>query len=277
MMIKNLAVIATLHATLLNAASGPVVIGTASARGDIRVDHLTVKGNATVFDGSVIETGLTSADLRLGKGTHLSLSVNSRGRLYRDHLTLESGTSEVRSMGGFQVDADGLRVSPDSAGSSAVVSVKPNKTVEVTTLAGSFDVTNSAGTALGRVLPGHPLSFTPQSGGSAAASQSFTGTGILSQDADGKFYLTANGAKYQVTGNNLAKLVGKKVTITGTTVAGQAAAGGAVLVVSVTTAGVAGAVLASGVVIGGIVVGAGVGTALTVGGLALAGTFTSIP
>src|ERR1035438_5823148 len=85
-MFKNLQVIALLLCTLPYAAAGTVAIGTASARGDIRIDRYTVNGNATLFDGSVVETEQATADLRLDKGVQITMSTRSRGTLYRDQI-----------------------------------------------------------------------------------------------------------------------------------------------------------------------------------------------
>ena len=67
-MIDGLKVLLVVVCMLSNAEAGTVLIGTASARGDMRVDNYTVKGGATLFDGSVVETGQASADLHLGAG-----------------------------------------------------------------------------------------------------------------------------------------------------------------------------------------------------------------
>jgi hypothetical protein len=68
------------------AFAGTTVLGTASVHGDMRVDGYTVQGNATVFDGSVVETGNASANLRMGHGVNLSISKSSRGTIYQDPL-----------------------------------------------------------------------------------------------------------------------------------------------------------------------------------------------
>ena len=54
-----------------------------------------MKGNATLFDGSVVETSQASADLRLNKGVEITMSPASRGTLYSDHLVLQQGPSQV--------------------------------------------------------------------------------------------------------------------------------------------------------------------------------------
>src|SRR5665213_2037084 len=90
-MFRKLQVAAILLCMLSYAAAGTVSIGTASARGDLRVDSYLVKGNATLFDGSVVETGQTTANLRLTPN-----EPNSRGV-----VSLKAGnTVEVASLNG---------------------------------------------------------------------------------------------------------------------------------------------------------------------------------
>jgi hypothetical protein len=236
-MVRNLAVAAMLAATLSNAYASTAAIGTASARGDMRVDQYKVNGNATLFDGSVIETDQATADLRLDKGVAVTLSTGSRATLYHDHLVLQKGMSELSSASAFQVDASSLRVTANASDSRGVVAVKSGNMVEVAALTGSFGVTNDKGALLARVVPGHPLSFSLEAGAGAASSgsQPFEGTGTLSKAADGAFLLTVGEVAFQITGKDLDKSVGKKVTIKGNTVPDQVPADGAVMVVNLSS------------------------------------------
>ena len=77
-MIDKLKVLVVVLCMLSFAEAGTVSIGTASARGDMRVDSYTVKGGATLFDGSVVETGQASADLHLCEGTEITMASSSR-------------------------------------------------------------------------------------------------------------------------------------------------------------------------------------------------------
>jgi hypothetical protein len=76
-----------------------------------------------------------------------------------------------------------------------------------------------------------------------AASQSggvsFSGTGTLSQDSSGNYYLNVNGVKYQLTDpnstcNSLATMVGQSINVTGTTTSASPA-GGATTVVALSS------------------------------------------
>jgi len=265
-MLKKLQVIAVLMCVSSYAGAGAVSIGTASARGDMRVDSYTVKGNATLFNGSVVETGQASADLRLAKGTEITMATDSRGTLYRDRLVLQRGKSELAATKSFQLEAIGLHVTPSAPNSRGIVSMRSAGTVEVAAVTGSFGVTNNQGILLANVRPGVPVSFAVQAGGEAA--KTFTATGKVNVAFDGRYYLvTKTGAKYEIRGSDLARLVGKTVKITGTIAPETASTAGVTAVVAVTAAqtmALGGAVATSALVVGGVAVAGGAGIAVGV-------------
>lgn len=230
-MLKKLVTILVLACMVPYTSAGAVPIGTASARGDLRVDSYLVKGNATLFDGSVVETGQATADLRLGKGAEITMATGSRGTLYRNRLVLQQGESQLATSSSFQLEANGLRVTPTQPNSRGIVALRPGNTVEVAALNGSFGVANAQGILLASVRPGQALSFAMQEG---TMSRSFSGMGMVSLE-NGHFYISVDGTgeKYEITGKNLKKYVGKKILLTGTVEPGAAQAGGATPVVSV--------------------------------------------
>lgn len=213
-MLRKLQAVAVIMLMLLYAAAATVSIGTASARGDMRVDNYLVEGNATLFDGSVVETGQASADLRLQKGAEIILGRSSRATLYGDRIVLEQGETELTASSPFQLQASVVRVTPNNPDSRWTVSLKPGNTVEVTALNGAVGVTNEHGIMLASVLPGRPLSFAMQQG---ASSMEFVGTGDVSF-SQGHYFLTVeeSGVTYEIVGANLGNLIGRTVTITGT-------------------------------------------------------------
>ena len=257
-MLKKLQAVFVIFSMLSYAQAGTVVIGTASARGDMRVDSYMVKGNATLFDGSVVETGEATADLRLNKGTKIMLATSSRGTLYSDRLVLQQGESELTANSSFQLQANGVRVTPSEPNSHGVVSMTSGNTVEVAALTGSFGITNDQGVLLASVRPGLPLSFAMQAGGTAST---VTVQGTISE-VNGHFYLTDSTTKvrYEVTGSNLGKALGKTVKVTGTTT--TSTAGGvstAVIAVTSTQVLVAGVFTTTAVVIAGATAAAATG------------------
>jgi hypothetical protein len=265
-MMDKLKVLVVVLCMLSYAEAGTVSIGTASARGDMRVDNYTVKDSATLFDGSVVETGQASADLHLGKGTEIRMASSSRGTLYRDHFVLQQGASELSASGRFKVEAEGLSVTPSEPNSRGTVSLQSGDKVEVAALSGSFGVMNGQGIQLASVRPGQPLAFAMQAAG---ASSSFTGTGVVSAEG-GNYFITVGGVKYQVTGADLSKKVGKTVKVTGAIVAGATPAAGATAVVAISSASVVGGI-STGWIVAGVVIAAGAGIGI---GLAVKGAGT---
>ena len=230
-MFKKLQVAAVLLCMLSYAAAGTVSIGTASARGDMRVDSYLVKGNATLFDGSVVETGQATANLRLNKGTEITMSTASRGTLHSDRLVLQQGESELAASSSFQLEANGLRVTPNEPNSRGVVSLKAGNTVEVASLNGSFGVTTDHGVLLANVRPGRVVSFAMQAGANPAT---FSGVGLVTFE-NGTYYLTTNeSVKYMLTCKDSHRFIGDKVVVSGTLqggTPGQAGGAGTMLCV----------------------------------------------
>jgi hypothetical protein len=268
-MFKKLQVAAILLCMLSYAAAGTVSIGTASARGDMRVDSYLVKGNATLFDGSVVETGQATANLRLNKGTEITMSTASRGTLHSDRLVLQQGESELAASSSFQLEANGLRVTPNEPNSRGVVSLKAGNTVEVASLNGSFGVTTDHGVLLANVRPGRVVSFAMQAGANPAT---FSGVGLVTFE-NGGYYLTTNeNVKYMLTCKDSHRFIGDKVVVSGTLQGGTPGqAGGAGTMLCVKTMDINGGGGGGGGmstttkwIIAGVIVGAGVGIGVAI-------------
>lgn len=216
--LKKLQVGAVLMFLSSYALAGTVSIGTASARGEMRVDSYVVKGNATLFDGTVVETGQATADLRMDKGTLITMSTSSRGTLYRDRLVLQQGESMLAASSSFQLEANGLHVTPKMQNSLGVVSLKEGNRVEVAALHGSFGVTNDHGVLVASVPAGHAALISMQTGGETPTAYSSVGTVSF---VDGHYFLTDSAAeKFEITCKNMSGYVGKEVTLTGIVQAG---------------------------------------------------------
>ena len=206
-------------------------IGTASTRGEIRVDGYTVRGTATLFDNTALATNQFAATLRLDKGTEIKLGTGTSGTLYRDRMVLSRGVTEVTATSPFQLQANGLSIASSTSKTAGIISLNAQKTVEVAALTGELRVTDSRGVLLAEVNPGDSISFPaePRARSAAAqaqsaASQSISDIGLVSFE-NGQYYLTStlSGVKYQITGGNLSKYVNDKVVINGTLLAGTLA------------------------------------------------------
>ena len=191
-------------------------IGTVSTRGEIRVGGYSVKGTATLFDNTAVETNEFAATLRLDKGTEIKLGAGSSGTLFRDRLVLSRGVSELTTNRPFQLEANGLSIQPGTPGTSGTVAVSRENTVEVAALTGELRVTNSHGALLARVSPGAAVSLSAVPGAAGAPAPNFSDIGLISLE-NGHFYLSSSqtGVKYEIIGNGISHYVGQKVIITG--------------------------------------------------------------
>jgi hypothetical protein len=231
-MILNRIAVATVLFYSSFAFAGSSAIGAASTRGEIKVGGYTVRGTATLFDNTAVETSDFAATLRLNNGTEIKLGTGSSGTLYRDRLVLSRGETELTSASSFQLEANALRVLPAAPDTTGVVLLSAEKKVEVAALKGRLRVTDSHGVLLAEVSPGAPLTFPAEPsaqnaptepGAQDAPPQTISDIGLLTFE-NGRFYLesTSSGIKYEISGNNLKQYVGDKVVINGTVVSGTA-------------------------------------------------------
>jgi hypothetical protein len=218
---RGLLVIIFLPFSFAHAAGGASSIGTVSARGDFRVDGYRVSSNGTLFDGTSVETDLATATLRLNNGTEVTLSTNSHGVVYSNHLVLLQGKSQLRtSSSSFLLEAEGLHVASGGPNTLGMVALGPAKTVDVAAVTGELRIVNNAGLPLARVATGAAFSFPaaqeqPPAGPSGGAPLKEI-EGVMT-GGNGNYYVTdIDGTKYElVSGNSLKKFAGKNVAAAG--------------------------------------------------------------
>jgi hypothetical protein len=179
----------------------------------MRVDGYTIRGNATLFDGTIVETDQAAATLRLDNGEEMILSSGSRGTMYRDRLVLQKGATELAASNRFPVEANGLRITPSQPNSQAVVSLRGADKIEVAALTGEFKVTSDERLPLASVPSHTMMAFAMQD--SDPSDTAFTATGSISLE-NGKYYVTiGTGTKYELRGKSFQSSVGKTVAVQG--------------------------------------------------------------
>ncbi len=141
---------------------GQDAIGTVMSNGEFRLDHARVTSNATLFDGSLLETGDTPSRLRLTNGASVLLASDTRARVRRDRLELEAGGGEVA--GRYPIQARRLRIEPDSDAARLRVRLAGDNALQVAALAGSLRVFDSRGVHIANLPAGVALQFEPQTG-----------------------------------------------------------------------------------------------------------------
>ncbi len=211
-------------------AAGPA-IGMAIANGGFEVNHSKVWGNATLFDGNVIETNVSSSRLKLNSGVKMQLASESRARVYASRLVLEKGIGQLESAN-YSIEADKLQVSPDKTGATARVLVVSSNRVTVAAREGMVRVNNSEGVLIAKLSAGHEMTFEPQADGSVTVTRV---SGILAVK-DGKFVVVdrVTNVTMQLQGTGLEDQVGNLVEITGTVDAEAPTVAGASQLIDVT-------------------------------------------
>jgi hypothetical protein len=192
-------------------AIGTPAIGTIAAKGSFRVDNATVANNATLFEGATIETAAAGSSMQLSSGAKMVLAAESKGRFFGDHMVLERGQGSLERSENFRVEARGLTIQPETGNATGRVVLANDAQVQVAALSGSFQVLNSRGMVVAKIPPGIALAFEPQ-----ASSEVTKLTGRL-ENRGGHYLITdeTTNVTVEVTGSNLAKLVGKRVEVTG--------------------------------------------------------------
>jgi len=214
----------------LSLSSSPA-IGLAVAEGSFQVDHARVWGNATLFDGNLIETSASSSRLKLENGVAVQLASDSRARVYQSRLILEKGTGQLESAN-YRIEADSLRVTPDSPGSVARVQVSGENRIVVAAYQGSVRVSNSQGVLVARLDTGRELAFEPQAEGSAAPTK-VSGC-LLRKDGQLVIVDATTNVVIQLQGAGLEDQLGSHVEITGSAVTQAPTVAGASQIVNVT-------------------------------------------
>jgi uncharacterized protein YdeI (BOF family) len=252
--------------SLLFLLAVPPSVGVIRSNGDFQVDGSTVSRNATLFEGSTVQTTTAQSKIQMSNGAQIVLRPNSRAQVYKD-----------------RVEAATLRISPVSTQTVAEIVTQDNNRVSISATQGLVDVRNGAGVLVATVRPGLALAFTAQAGGAATATKM---SGCLVKKGD-KYFLTdsTTGVTVELQGPEVAKSAGHQVQITGSMIPGATPATGAsqvIQVVSVDSSGASCKVPVGAVVAGGglstgaiIAIVAGVAAVGIVVGLAASGTFSS--
>jgi hypothetical protein len=272
---------------LLSAATSS--IGIAMSEGSILINNSKAAGNATVFEGSTIETQSAVSQVRLNGGAQLRLASDSRGMVFTDHVNLERGSARIA---GYSANASGLNIQADGS-SSATISMRDRGVIQIAALTGNVHVFNSSGINVANLLPGKALDLQPQDAGASAPS-SLTGCAVRT---GGNTFFTdeTSNVTAQLRGGNVR--AGRHVQITGSLVPNATPASPATQVINVTAVkevagackrgAAAGGAAAAGAAAGGGAAAAGISTAaiagivvagaaaVAVGAAAGAGAFTS--
>ncbi len=210
---------------LLSAATSG--IGVAMSEGNILINSSSAAGNATIFNGSTLETLTATSQVRLNDGAQLRLASDSRGTVFSDHVDLQKGSANIT---GYSANASGLNVRADGK-ASATISMRDQGVVEIAALTGDVHVFNAAGLNVANLVPGRALNLRPQDAGANAPSK-LTGC-VVKSGSDILLTDQTLNVTVQLKGGNVK--MGSRVQITGVMVPNATPASGATQVLNVTS------------------------------------------
>jgi len=227
---------------LVCVASSPSNVGIVVTTGGAQVDGASVRGNSTLFSGSLVRAGSVPSDLMLFGGANLLIQPGASVKVYREYAVMQNGAAIQRGSHGFSLFANGLRVSNLSPDGAVLVDVQDPSHLTVTAQAGTAEVSGATGGLVARLEPGKAARFalqaaTQQAPSTAASQQNPPSTapaqpppagrqltlhGILRTDHPGRYghYLLTDLASkitYELQGPGLDDLVGASVEVTGST------------------------------------------------------------
>jgi hypothetical protein len=193
-----------------------------------------VARHGTLFEGSTVETLNAGSQLEIPKAAKVYLGSASRAQVFRDHMILQKGDSEVSGATRYWIQARGLRIDSLEPTSVATVSLRGDKKVMVMALGGPVRVANAQGVAVAWVKAGKTLQLEPQANGAPPVASTLTG---CLQKIDGHYFLIdqTTAIKVELKGPGLDGQVANQVTITGVPDASGAVASGASQVIDATS------------------------------------------
>ena len=187
-------------------------IGIVTASGHFTVQGSEVWGNATLFEGSTVETTAASSQLALSNGVKMQLGAGSRARVFAGRLMLDKGVGQVGQAAPFEVDAAGFKI----RGAGVRIGVgAPDHMVEIAALTGVAKVFGNGDVLLAAIPAGRRMNLAFQ----AAQSGTLTRTGCLVYK-DAHYILQDDDTQevVELAGNaqDFSKNLGNRVEVKGT-------------------------------------------------------------
>jgi len=207
-------------------ASVPIGIGILVTDRPALVDGISIRGNATLFSGNVVQAASASSSLRFADGSSLVLQPGAQVRVFRDSSVLEQGVATQTGSTRRELIVDGLAIIALSEHGAVAAAWRDGSHFQAVADNGPAEVRTPVGKLVARLNPGESRNFTISAASSALQAQEkeappsgppITVRGIVRQDADGEFRITndADGAEYLLGGSFPLSSIGASVEIRG--------------------------------------------------------------
>ena len=125
--IRRLLALFTACGCLVVVSASPPVIGVAQSAGAFRLNHASVPGSATIFDGASLETGAAASKINLKTGQRVLLASTSTAEFHQDRLVLSKGAAELSGAAAYRIDTRSLSIGAADPAASIRVAVDANQ------------------------------------------------------------------------------------------------------------------------------------------------------
>lgn len=174
-------------------------IGVASTRGNMSVNHESIRGNANLGNGASIQTTDFVSQVDLQNGVKLTLGQQSAASIHEDRTELSAGGAQITTRNGYGIEALGFRFSAEKGEATARVAYENPNRILISALSGPVKVMNREGQLMARLAPGNTYFFEepadPQSARGAGKNNPAVGktAKVVKQGL-------SNGAKWGIVG-----------------------------------------------------------------------------
>lgn len=134
-------------------------IGVASTRGNMSVNHESVRGNANLGNGASIQTTDSVSQVDLQNGVKLTLGQQSAASIHEDRTELRAGGAQITTRNGYGIEALGFRFSAEKGEATARVAYENPNRILISALSGPVKVMNREGQLMARLAPGNTYFF----------------------------------------------------------------------------------------------------------------------
>src|SRR5580693_3750763 len=124
----------------LPALAGVPPIGMATSDGDIEIGRVRMPGPATLYEGAVVETESSPAQLSLRNGAVIRLGSGAKATVHANSFSLERGVSQVDAPVDYAIRARSVTVIPTSHPSRARLQLTDDGALQIAALSGSFEI-----------------------------------------------------------------------------------------------------------------------------------------
>ena len=200
-------------ALCLPALAGISPIGMVTSNGDIEVGRVRMPGTATLYEGSVVETGNAPAQLSLRNGSVVRLSTGAKATIHSGLLLLERGTGQLDTKGEYAIRVQSVTVVPSTYPARARVQLSGDGAIQVAALTGSFSIQRAGASSI--MTAGTSLKFAAEvSEAGAAAPSEFKGC-MVKSDKGLLLRLDTTKDSVALQGGSTSAKEGDRVTVVG--------------------------------------------------------------